>query len=65
METSVATFVIQIPTQPEDTAETGLPKLRGVVEQVGSGTRQPFADAHELLGFLRVGRRCSSNEVER
>jgi hypothetical protein len=65
MESSVATFVIQIPTQTEDTAKIGLSELRGVVEHVGSGARQPFADAPELLAFLRVDRRCLSKEVER
>jgi hypothetical protein len=33
------TFVIQLPTAAEDTAETSAAELRGVVEHVRSGRR--------------------------
>jgi hypothetical protein len=59
------TFVIQIPTQPEDTDATSAPDLRGVVEHVGSGSRHPFADSRELLTLLRADYRGLPKEVER
>lgn len=46
------TFVIQIPTRPEETAEAGLHELGGV----GPGSRRPLADTRELLAFLRTDR---------
>lgn len=59
------TFVIQIPTRAEDTDKTGPNELRGVVEHVGSGNRQSFADTRELLAFLRADYRGLPKEVER
>ena len=59
------TFVIQIPTPAEGTAEPGPDELRGVVEHVGSGHRQPFADTRELFVFLRAGYRGLPKEAER
>jgi len=46
------TFVIQIRTQPRDPAEPRARELRGLVEHVGSGRREPFADTRALLAFL-------------
>jgi len=57
------TFVIQIATQPEETASPR--ELRGVIEHVGSGSRQPFADTRELVAFLRADHRGLPKEVER
>ncbi len=59
------TFVIQIPTQPDDTADTSPDELRGLVEHVGSGRRQPFADTRELLAFLRAHHQGLEKEVQR
>jgi hypothetical protein len=62
---AVETFVIQIPTPADCTAETGAEELRGVVEHVGSGRRQPFADTRELLAFLRADYRGLTKEDDR
>jgi hypothetical protein len=51
------TFVIQIGEQPRHIGEKSQHELRGVVEHVGSGRRQPFANARELLTFLRANHR--------
>ena len=59
------TFVIQIPTPAEGRVETSADELRGVVEHVGSGRRQPFADTRELLAFLRADHRGLPKEAER
>jgi hypothetical protein len=59
------TFVIQIPTPPEATGPTNPDELRGLVEHVGSGHRQRFVDARELLAFLRADYRDLPKEVER
>ena len=45
-------YVIQIGTRPEGEAATSRGELRGTVEHVGSGHREPFRDARELLAFL-------------
>jgi hypothetical protein len=60
----VETFVIQIPTRAETKAEAGSEELRGLIEHVGSGRRQPFADVGELLAFLRARDRDLPEEVE-
>jgi hypothetical protein len=49
------TFVIQIRTPPEEPGEANPQELRGLVEHVGSGHRQPFVDTRGLLAFLRAG----------
>jgi hypothetical protein len=59
------TFVIQIRTQPQDEAEPSARELHGLVEHVGSGRRQPFADTRELLAFLRAEYRNQPKEAER
>jgi hypothetical protein len=59
------TFVIRIGTQPEGTEEEGPHELRGLVEHVGSGSRRPFANTHELLAFLRGDYHESPEQVER
>ena len=56
--------MIQLPTAAEDTAEPGAEDLRGVIEHVGSGRRQPFRDTRELVAFLRAGQQCFSREAE-
>jgi hypothetical protein len=48
------TFLIQLWTQAKDAAETSPNELRGLVEHIGSGCRQAFADTHELLAWLRA-----------
>jgi hypothetical protein len=59
------TFVIQIPTQTDDTGQTGPDDLRGVVEHVGSGKRRSFAGTPELVRFLTAEHRDLPNKVER
>jgi hypothetical protein len=59
------TFVIQIRTRFKEKAETTGRELRGVVEHVGSGRRQPFVDTRELLAFLRADHQGLPTEVER
>jgi hypothetical protein len=63
-EEAMETFVIQIPTRAEGTAESTADELRGVVEHVGSGNRQPFADPRELLAFLRADHRGLSTHAQ-
>jgi len=58
------TFVIQIPIRPDYTGGVSGDELRGVVEHVGSGRRQPFIDARELLAFLCACYRRSPGEVD-
>jgi hypothetical protein len=59
------TFVIQIPTPAEGGNEPSPQELRGVVEHVGSGRRQPFADMRELEVLLRAGYQSVPKEGER
>ena len=58
-------FVIQIPPAAKNATELSRQELRGVVEHVGSGRRQPFADTRELLAFLRAGYRDLPKGEER
>jgi hypothetical protein len=58
------TFVIQLPTPAEHAAEPGAHELRGVVEHVGSGRRQPFRNMRELLAFMRPGHRHPASRQE-
>jgi hypothetical protein len=58
------TFVIQIGTQTED-RETRSDDFQGVVEHVGSGRRQAFVGARELLALLRADYRGLTKEDER
>jgi hypothetical protein len=58
------TFVIQIPTISQIAAESPPEELRGLVEHVGSGRRQPFSTMRELLAFLRFNHRDLPKEVE-
>lgn len=59
------TYVIRIAAQPEKSGETSARELRGLIEHVGSGSRQPFADTRELLAILRAESRATPKEVER
>jgi len=56
--------VIQIPTRPEKAQTRARKQFRGVVEHVGTGRRQPFANAHELIAFLRGDHGDPLNETE-
>jgi hypothetical protein len=58
------TYVIRMGTRQERDASTGDGALRGVVEHVGSGRREPFSDARELLAFLQSEHRRQSEEVD-
>ena len=59
------TFVIQIPPQPEANTEAGADDVRGVAEHVGSGRRETFTNASELLAFLHADYRDAHKEAER
>jgi hypothetical protein len=59
------TFVIQIPTRPENSTEAGEDELRGVVEHVGSGCRETFTNDGELLAFLHSHHQARAKEAER
>ena len=52
----VETFVVQI-CAPGDDVEAGPGRLPGFVEHVGSGRREAFREAGELLAFLRSAAR--------
>jgi hypothetical protein len=58
------TFVIQIPTRPDYATGASGDELRGVVEHVGTGRRQPFIDTRELLAFLCADYRHPPGEVD-
>jgi hypothetical protein len=58
------TFVIQIPTPPETSTYTSQEEFRGVVEHVGTGRRQRFSDARELLAFLHTNHPDPRKEAE-
>ena len=59
------TFVIQIPPRPEADRKGGADDVRGVIEHVGSGRRETFTNAGELLAFLHADYRDSHKEAER
>ena len=60
------TYVIQIGTKVQDDAvASGGGDLRGTIEHVGSGRREPFRDDRELLVFLKTEHSRESEEVER
>ena len=59
------TFVIQIPPRPEADRKGGADDVRGVIEHVGTGHREAFADVGELAAFLCADHRDSWKEVER
>ena len=59
------TYVIRIGTRAESETATSHDELRGTVEHVGSGRREPFRGARELLAFLQSEKRRESEEVER
>jgi hypothetical protein len=58
------TYVIQIGARPEGEAAASGGDLRGTVEHVGSGRREPFRDARELLAFLQTEHRHQAEEVD-
>ena len=58
------TFVIQIPTRPENSKEASQEEFRGVVEHVGTGHRQPFTNGRELLAFLHADHREPYKEAD-
>jgi hypothetical protein len=60
----VETFVVQI-WAPVDEPETSGDDLRGFVEHVDSGRREPFRNSRELLAFFEAQRDAQPQEVER
>ena len=59
------TFVIQLRPAPNGTSDTRRCELRGLAEHVGSGRRQRFANADQLLAFLRADHRNPPEPIER
>jgi len=60
----VETYVVQIWTRSdEEGPRRG--DLRGFVEHVGSGRREPFRDAGELLALFQTQQDPQPQEVER
>ena len=58
------TFVIQIGQRPQQPGEPSQHELRGVVEHVGTGRRQPFTNGRELLAFLHADHREPYKEAD-
>jgi hypothetical protein len=58
------TYVIRMVTRQEGDERSGHGALRGDVEHVGSGRREPFRDARELLAFLQTEHPHQSEEVD-
>jgi hypothetical protein len=58
------TFVIRMAARHESDGASGHSALRGVAEHVGSGHREHFRDARELLAFLQTEHRQQSEEVD-
>jgi hypothetical protein len=58
------TYVIRMATRRSDKRDADDAELRGVAEHVGSGRREPFRDARELLAFLQTEHRRTSEEVD-
>jgi hypothetical protein len=48
------TYVIRIGIRAEGEAAMSQGDLRGTVEHVGSGRREPFRDARTLIAFLQT-----------
>ena len=48
------TFVIRMARRKEQGEAGSDRELRGTVEHVGSGRRQPFRDTRDLIAFLRT-----------
>jgi hypothetical protein len=61
----VETFVIRIGTRTEAVADKDRGELRGTIEHVGTGRREPFRDSRELLSFLRTEHSAQPEEAER
>ena len=58
------TFVIRMAARRESDGVSGNSALRGVVEHVASGRREPFRDTRELLVFLKTEHPRESEEVD-
>jgi hypothetical protein len=58
------TFVVQI-WSPVDETGANRDDLRGFVEHVDSGRREPFRNSRELLAFFQAQRDPQPQEVER
>ncbi len=56
--------MIRIAARRESDGASGNGALRGVAEHVGSGRREPFRDARELLAFLQTEHSHQSEEVD-
>jgi len=59
----VETFVVQV-WLPVDETDASRDDLRGFVEHVDSGQREPFRNSRELLPFLEAQRDPQPQEVE-
>jgi hypothetical protein len=64
MIAGVETFVIRIWTPAERNDDPHRYRLRGLVEHVGSGERDAFRGAGELLAFLESRLEATPQEVQ-
>jgi len=58
------TYVIRMASRRSDKGDADEAEVRGVAEHVGSGRREPFRDARELLAFLQTEHRRTPEEVD-
>ncbi len=58
------TYVIRMATRRSDKGAADEAELRGVAEHVGSGRREPFRDASELLAFLQTEHKHQHEEAD-
>jgi hypothetical protein len=59
----VETYVVQIWIRPDEKAPNG-GHLRGFVEHVSSGRREPFREVGELIAFFETQQDPPPHEVE-
>lgn len=52
---------VWVPAEPE--SESSEPVLRGLLEQVGSGRSEPFANEESLLALLREATRARREDT--
>jgi hypothetical protein len=50
----VETFVIRVGTPAEQTADSDLHDIHGLVEHVRTGRRTAFRESRELIAFLQI-----------
>jgi hypothetical protein len=63
VSSTMETYVVQIWIPSEEEGSRG--DLRGFVEHVGSGRREPFRNSGEFLAFFEALQATQPQEVER